>query len=284
MEEYILRNKDGENVMSWNVLKVEKDFIHYLIRINYSIFSGIFNIYITKENIKRLLNFWGYIYQSKQSSTSDFEFEISDNLFLYLTKINGYIHIKTLFHENTNKYLSLKYVIDQSYLPQFIYRITKIMDNNETLDIINMQSEMQEKERLSHYVLSNNVLCRKNNLEISNVIIHKSDDESLNKTWIEFQSTIQTKGYDIKRPVSMYLYELNDFKEALYKLEKGTCESILFSPLGEFYMLEFIREKEKVHIKGTISDLLFPQSEAYFEDMATIKDLYQIFELLLRIE
>ena len=49
-------------------------------------------------------------------------------------------------------------------------------------------------------------------------------------------------------------------------------------------MLEFIREKEKVHIKGTISDLLFPQSEAYFEDMATIKDLYQIFELLLRIE
>ena len=121
--------------MSWNVLKVEKDFIHYLIRINYSIFSGIFNIYITKENIKRLLNFWGYIYQSKQSSTSDFEFEISDNLFLYLTKINGYIHIKTLFHENTNKYLSLKYVIDQSYLPQLIYRITKIMDNNETLDI-----------------------------------------------------------------------------------------------------------------------------------------------------
>lgn len=284
MEEYILKNKDGESVMSWNVIKVEKNFIHYLIRINYSIFSGIFNVYITKENMKRLLDFWEHIYLSNQRSTSDSEYELSENLILHIAEIDGYIHVETLFHENTNKYLSLKYVIDQSYLSQFIYRITKVLDKNETLNTIIMESEVQEKKWISHYVLSNNVSCRKNNLEISNVIIHKSDDESLNKTWIEFQSTIQTKGYDIKRPVSMYLYELNDFKEALYKLEKGTCESILFSPLGEFYMLEFIREKEKVHIKGTISDFLFPQSEAYFEDMATIKELYQIFELLLKIE
>ena len=78
--------------------------------------------------------------------------------------------------------------------------------------------------------------------------------------------------------------ELNDFKEALFKLEEGACESIIFSPLGEFYILEFIKEKDKVHIKGTISDFLFPQSEAYFEDVATIKELYQIFEVLLRIE
>ena len=284
MEEYILKNKDGESVMLWNVIKVEKNFIHYLIRINYSIFSGIFNVYITKENMKRLLDFWEHIYLSNQRSTSDSEYELSENLILHIAEIDGYIHVETLFHENTNKYLSLKYVIDQSYLSQFIYRITKVLDKNETLNTIIMESEVQEKKWISHYVLSNNVSCRKNNLEISNVIIHKSDDESLNKTWIEFQSTIQTKGYDIKRPVSMYLYELNDFKEALYKLEKGTCESILFSPLGEFYMLEFIREKEKVHIKGTISDFLFPQSEAYFEDMATIKELYQIFELLLKIE
>lgn len=279
MNGYILKDKDGKNVMSWNVLKVEQNFIHFLIQINYTIFRGVFRACISKEKMRVLLDFFEYNHQLNPRDSYDFKLELATNFFLHITGVDGYIYMETLFQENINTCLKIKYIIDQSYLPDFINRITKVISYNEALYIIDASTEMKEDDKTSNKALGKNI-----KIEISNVVIHEEDDENCGLSWIEFQSTIQTQYCEIKRSVSMYLYELNEFKEELSCFEKVGKQSLQFSPLGEFYMLEFIKEKSKVYIKGTVTDFLFPQSEAYFEDVVTIKDLYQIFNQILNIE
>lgn len=260
-------NSECVPVMMWRNVLCGEACCSFNLHLDYSIFKADCDFQIETKRLEEYC--WGLESVSRHGMVMEYAHidVLSEGLSMELER-NSSMYIMTVKIQNGKGVeLTVSYQISEAQISEVVENLKLLLNKGQVMDAW----------------LPADCPHGKVNVCISNVSLHEKESEH-DMAWMEFQTKVWTPDFDACRSVSMWQYELDDFREELLRFEEGCSDILSFIPLGEFYVLEFFRREGVIHMEGCMDDYLFPQSHLCFESDITMDELQRIFDKLIRIK
>lgn len=233
----------------------ERTFFYFEIEAEVSAFSAKVYDFIEKDELETLQKEIALLYKQEKSEIAFNSFQKAVRVELKY-ELGGRVSQRFYIREyKTFNYLEINDSFDQTFLPELEERISDILINaNQYDDYVSGAYGNLEKCPLIHF---------------SNFRKYLDSDS------FSFEFKYIGNAFKVLMNSGAYVEELLQFERRLERLLGDEISVCTFAPLGEFFLLEIVRENG-FSVKGSFSDTLFPQSHLSFQEnvnMEIIEDM-----------
>lgn len=128
-----------------------------------------------------------------------------------------------------------------------------------------------------------------NNIFISNTdhsfSIHLYDFEyDISSDYFQFKFELITPIFKVLMASNASADECAQFKNDLDLMLNEKTRRFYLGPLGEFWAIEFLKEKNEIIINGNISDTQMPQSNLTFYNVISLESLTEVMSQIEKSE
>ena len=246
MEQIVFYNSERESIVQCYDFRCERRMEDNILQFDLQAQTSIFNVSgVYKASVVDLQKFKEQLDSLYVGNLQKVAFISIDKLLHVGLELKRTGRVKQHFSiwkdQTMHNGLTLETYFDQTFLPELSDSIEK------TLNSVRYDSES---------LMSNhNQFCSIRLFNFENT--GYSD-------YVRFKAELKDSFFHLLTDCEMDMSELLCFKEELSLITQGQTPEISLSPLGEFWSLRFIRQRNEIIVKGDINDKRFPHNNLVF--------------------
>lgn len=246
MEQIVFYNSERESIVQCYDFCCEKRMEDYILQFDLQAQISIFNVSgIYKASVVELQKFKEQLDSLYVGNLQKVAFISIDKLLHLRLELERTGRIKQHFSiwkdQTMHNGLTLETYFDQTFLPELSDSIEK------TLNSVWFDSES----------------LMNNHSQFYSIRLFNFEDTGYSD-YIRFKVELKDSFFHLLTDCEMDMSELLCFKEELTLITQNKIQEISLSPLGEFWSIRFIRQRNEIIVKGDVNDKQFSHNNLVF--------------------